>query len=467
MKYKLKDVRSPIKKGQHSRKIITSFNLNKKIDEGYDDDDVGSTADKESEISSIAEESAEQKRVRIAKEYLRTMQNLEDSNSVDDSSETETKTAARLKRNRLESMGKYYRIIADNVSNILGLGNYTIQTMSGHNGPVTCVVLSNCGSICFSASKDNSVIKWELSTNTKTILRRSWSRKSDPVMQSCESEVLALAISSDDRFLVSGGRDKIIRVFDGKANYAQVHELKGHKDSVTSLCFQRGTYSLFSGSADRSLKHWDLAEMGYIETLFGHQDCVQALDCLEKSRPISSGADRSVRLWKVAEESHLVFRGHKAAADAVAQLTESVFASAGQDGTLHLWKEHQKVPVLSVPAAHGWQEEGATAAGPLQNPRWLSSLRAVPQSDLLASGSSDGMLRLWKASAEAGGSELRQVAQLPVPGFVNGIDMSVSLSKTTIAVATGSEHRLGRWWHVKGNRNKVVVFTLKNSLEEL
>eukprot|EP01036_Dinobryon_divergens_P024977 gene24977-33477_t len=461
MKFKNKNGKSSIKKGHHLRKKVTSFNLNEVIEEG-NDDDVGSTADdKESESSSIAEESAEQKRVRIAKEYLRTMQHLDDSDSGDDLSEIETKTAARLKKNRLESLGKYYRSIADNLSTVLGLGNYSIQTMSGLNGPVTCVVLSNCGSICFSASKDNSVMKWELLTNKKTILRRPWSRKTDPVIQSSEGEVLALAISSDDRFLVSGGRDKIIRVFDGKVNYAQVHELKGHKDAVSSLCFQRGTYSLFSGSADRSLKHWDLAEMGYIETLFGHQDCVQALDCLDKSRPISSGADRSVRLWKVAEESHLVFRGHKAAADAVAQLSESVFASAGQDGTLHLWKEHQKVPVQSVPAAHGWQEEG-----PLQNPRWLSSLRAVPQSDLLASGSSDGMLRLWKASAEAGGSELRQVGQLPVPGFVNGIDMIVSPSKTTVAVATGSEHRLGRWWHIKGNRNKVVVFTLKQSMEE-
>ena len=80
--------------------------------------------------------------------------------------------------------------------------------MSGHKGPVTSVVLSNCGLKCFSASKDKSVIMWDLSTNKKTILRPSWSRKSNPVKQSCEGEVLALAIFSDDRFLVSGGRDK-------------------------------------------------------------------------------------------------------------------------------------------------------------------------------------------------------------------------------------------------------------------
>ena len=52
----------------------------------------GSTADRE--------ETAEEKRVRIAKEYLRTMQKLEDSDSADDSSENDTKLAGRLKKNK-------------------------------------------------------------------------------------------------------------------------------------------------------------------------------------------------------------------------------------------------------------------------------------------------------------------------------------------------------------------------------
>ena len=235
-----------------------SFKLNEKVaeEEGSDNEEGGNSDRESNEDGSTAdrEETAEEKRVRIAKEYLRTLQKLEDSDSADDSSENDTKLAGRLKKNRLQTMGKYYRSIADKMQIVIELGDYTIQTMSGHKGPVTSVVLSNCGLKCFSASKDNSVIMWDLSTNKKTILRPSWSRKSNPVKQSCEGEVLALAISSDDRFLVSGGRDNIIRVFDGKVNYAQVHELKGHKDAVSSLCFQRGTYSLFSGSADRSLK---------------------------------------------------------------------------------------------------------------------------------------------------------------------------------------------------------------------
>jgi len=39
---------------------------------------------------------------------------------------------------------------------------------------------------------------------------------------------------------------------------------------------------------------------------------VTAVDCLIRERPVSSGGnDRSVRLWKVIEETQLVFQGHK------------------------------------------------------------------------------------------------------------------------------------------------------------
>lgn len=50
--------------------------------------------------------------------------------------------------------------------------------------------------------------------------------------------------------------------------------------------------------------------MGYVETLFGHQDVVTSLDALRAETALSSGArDKTVRFWKIVEESQLVFRG--------------------------------------------------------------------------------------------------------------------------------------------------------------
>lgn len=50
--------------------------------------------------------------------------------------------------------------------------------------------------------------------------------------------------------------------------------------------------------------------MGYVDTLFGHQDHVVDIDALRSETIVSVGArDRTVRFWKVTEEAQLVFRG--------------------------------------------------------------------------------------------------------------------------------------------------------------
>jgi ribosomal RNA-processing protein 9 len=50
--------------------------------------------------------------------------------------------------------------------------------------------------------------------------------------------------------------------------------------------------------------------MGYVETLFGHQDCILDLDALRAEAAVSvGGRDKTVRFWKIADETQLVFRG--------------------------------------------------------------------------------------------------------------------------------------------------------------
>ncbi len=60
---------------------------------------------------------------------------------------------------------------------------------------------------------------------------------------------------------------------------------------------------------DRTIKLWNVDELAYIETLFGHQDNITAIDTLQRERCVTSGArDRTVRMWKILEESQLVYR---------------------------------------------------------------------------------------------------------------------------------------------------------------
>ena len=314
--------------------------------------------------------------------------------------------------------------------------------LGSHAGPVTCVTLSSDSSLVISGSKDNAVVQWDVETATKTFLKKHW-RTSD-AGQSHEGEVLAVACSESSPLVVSGGRDAVIRVYDTRTA-AEVKVLKGHRGAVTSLVFRRGTNTLFSGSEDRCLKQWDLNEMGYLETLFGHQEPVNAIDCWTKEQPLSVSSDRTLRLFKVADQSHLVYRGHSGSIDTVQMLSDTNFVSGGQDGALCLWRDTAKKPTFKLPAAHGL--DGHT-------PRWIVSLASLRMSDLLASGSHDGQVRLWQV--DSGASQLRQMTTVAVDGFANALSISPKL----LVVGSGSEHRLGRWWKQKAVKNLVTIYRL-------
>lgn len=186
-----------------------------------------------------------------------------------------------------------------------------------------------------------------------------------------------------------------------------------------------------------------------------------SVDCWTKEKPLSTSSDRTLRLWKVAEETHLVFRGHKGSIDSAQYLTDNSFVSAGQDGSLCLWKDGQKAPVRTIHAAHGQQSASSSAGAGGGPANWVSSLASVKMSNVVASGSCDGFVRLWTASAED--RLLTPLCAVPVmPGWVNAL----ALSPRLLVAAGGREHRLGRWWNVKGSNNKLTIVRFDSLLQE-
>lgn len=93
--------------------------------------------------------------------------------------------------------------------------------------------------------------------------------------------------------------------------------LKGHKQLVSGLAFRVGGGELYSASYDRSVKLWSVPEFNYMDSLFGHQSEVTAVDAQRQERALTAGFDRSCRVWKIPEESQLIFRASGLATDCV------------------------------------------------------------------------------------------------------------------------------------------------------
>ncbi|EWM26654.1 u3 small nucleolar rna-interacting protein 2 [Nannochloropsis gaditana] len=420
------------------------------------------------------DETAAEMRVRLAKQYLAQMEaalgseNDEEESHDEDTDRGKDSMGALLERERLKASGSLRRALAGRLSNF-SAATVPTHILKGHKLAPTCVTITADERTAFTGGKDNAILRYDLESGRRTATLSSFWRGGQGY-QSHEKEVLALAVSSDGRYLAAGGRDKEIRIWDlrGRGHreglvLKPVKTFAGHRDAVSALAFRADAHALYSGSFDRCLKHWNLDGMMYVETLFGHQAEINGIDAWRRERPVTCGRDRSVRVWKLADESHMLLQcpqgvGGGGASkglvmggslDCLSMLSEECFVTGGEDGMLAMWNVNKKKPVAVVPAAHGG------------NSRWISSVAAIKGTDLVASGSNDGYVRLWRASTtpQGQGSSLESTgAALLCPGYVNGL--AFGHSGSVLVAACGKEHRLGRWAPEKGAVNGLYVMRL-------
>jgi len=470
-----------------------------------------SSSTDEDEAESRAE-TADEKKVRLAHDFLTKFRKanvlLDDSgesSSSDDDDQSRRETAKLLRQQMLQQQGRGFVHVAQKLENANASSEITqLSQLSGyrrhrgHKLSITCVALSKDDQTLFSGSKDCTLIQWDVETGKKLhryvgSRRGVFSESDGRTPAGHKGQVMSVAVSPDKRFLASGGEDSFVHIWDTRS-HTLVHSFKGHRDTVSALAFrqiQSPATELFSASHDRTVKLWDIDELAYIETLFGHQAEITSIDALQQRRAVTSSVDRTVRLWKVDAQSQLVFRGKQTASiDTISMLSENSFVSGSQDGSIALWTATNKKPIQMRKIAHtgisyyqhrlssnslssnslssnSSSSNSSSSSSSSSNssssttnleatPFWISSLKALANSDLAASGSNDGHLRFWHCNSHT--KKLKQIHSVPINGFVNGLAFS-SNAKFVVA-GVGQEHRLGRWWRVPKVRNAIHIIPL-------
>jgi ribosomal RNA-processing protein 9 len=501
-------------------------------DDGPKDDLEQDDAESNTSGSEGEEETAAERRLRLAERYLENIREEVDEVGFDAEEIDRDLIAERLKEDVAESKGRLYRSIALELS--FDQASHTLFRSNSE----TVTSVATCPPYAYTASKDMCLIKWRLQDLPADQFPQKKGKKSkkppppprrrpekvafvkgnknmakDKSYRGHVDAILAVAASQDGKFVVTGGRDRRIVVWNAE-DLKPLRVFTQHRDAVTGLVFRRGTNQLYTASKDRTLKVWSLDELAYVETLFGHQDEVVDVTALAQERCISVGArDRTARLWKVVEETQLVFRGGggekksrksekpqamEGSMDRVAQIDEEMFVTGSDNGSLSLWVLHKKKPICTIPLAHGLEEplrpDEASAEQspdssivPAPQPRWITALATIPYSDVVLSGSWDGQIRAWKVSSDKKRLEALGAVGIPrqekplltngfnyeehteqdqegspmVRGFVNDISVFERGERgkegVCIVAALGKEHRFGRWSKVHG-KNGAVVF---------
>nr|BAK03709.1 predicted protein [Hordeum vulgare subsp. vulgare] len=471
------------------------------IESGDSDDDAlalgGAVVgeDGEEEEEEVDRETAGEKRMRMTKEYLERIADAvkrnkeeeeeddEDDDDEDDGLPGGRRVAKLLRKKQLVESGRQRLSLA---ARVLPPGQQDgFKFIAKHRQPVTAVALSKDSDKGFSASKDGVILHWDVETGksdkylwpTEKVLVSHHAKA--PLSKKRSQHVLALAVSSDGRYLATGGFDRHIHLWDVRSR-EHIQAFSGHRGAVSCLAFGLDSSELFSGSYDRSIMQWNAEDRTYMHCLYGHQGEILTTDALSKDRLLTVARDRTMHLWKIPEESQLVFRAPAVSLECCCFIDDKEYLSGSDDGSLELWSVMRKKPTHIIKNAHPAltpssldsadeklpKENGICKPESLSSAHsWVSAVAARKGSDLAASGAANGVVRLWTIQPDSKG--MQPLFDLPLDGFVNSL--AIAKSGRFIVAGVGREPRLGKWGRVATAKNGVAIhrLSLQDDSEDL
>ena len=158
-----------------------------------------------------------------------------------------------------------------------------VHNLLGHADCILCLIRLNNGNLCSgSADKTIKIWNWENASCIATL-------------EGNEHWVKCLCQLSNG-YILSGSHDNLIKIWD---NYNQfVTDLKGHTESVRSICQIGKTNYIASASFDHTIKIWDLNTNECIQTLTEHTSSVINILYHPDGYLISSSKDKTIKIWK-------------------------------------------------------------------------------------------------------------------------------------------------------------------------
>ncbi|CAF0767892.1 unnamed protein product [Didymodactylos carnosus] len=172
---------------------------------------------------------------------------------------------------------------------------FCIKTITGHREWVRMVRVYHDGSLIASCSNDHTVRVWVMSSGDCKAELRGHDNAIECIAWAPESAAphIAEAAGEDAKkrsgpYLVSGARDKIIKVWDN-----------GHDNWIRGLVFHPGGKFLLSCSDDKTLSIWDIKNKRNTKTIEAHSHFCTSLD-MHRNKPyvITGSVDSSIKVWE-------------------------------------------------------------------------------------------------------------------------------------------------------------------------
>ena len=200
-----------------------------------------------------------------------------------------------------------------------------------------------------------------------------------------EKQVNCLSISSDKTSIVAGG-NPLIRLYDANSTGSEAKQtFEGHTSNVKAVGMDSNARFLFSGSEDGSIKIWDPRASGAAVRDFDARGAVNSVVLHPNQGELISGSHMgALRTWDIGANkcSHeLVPEGDTPVSSVAITSDASIVAASNFNGSCFFWTpgETEYTPVKKLRAHKGY----------------ITSCCFSPDVRLFATTSSDKTLKLW------------------------------------------------------------------------
>jgi len=243
-----------------------------------------------------------------------------------------------------------------------------IGTFTGHKGAVWAVHINSTALRVATGSADYTAKVWdalsgeELQTFTHSRIIKS------------------VHFSSDSRKLLTGGQDKVLRIFDLEKADAEPFKLEGHTDSVRVALWSNDNSTIISGGQDSQLRIWDVRTRKEVKSISSKSPITSIELCLDGKHFITTSG-KDVMFWDI--KSFDMVKNYSLATDVnSASLSPdgTSFVIGGTDFWAHVY-DFSTGKEFEIHKGHH---------GPLHVTRF------APDGETFASGSEDGTIRLWQ-----------------------------------------------------------------------